>query len=155
MSILEFGPYKRKDSRWIVVLYDQETDTTTSVSYPRWLMEKHLGHKLGKSEEVHHVDGNVDNNSLSNLEVLTHEKHLKAHRRIKPEGKPCNVCGGLTTRLKYCSPKCSSLGSRKVDRPPKETLEIEMGEHSMVALGRKYGVSDNAVRKWAKSYGII
>jgi len=25
----------------------------------------------------------------------------------------------------------------------------------MVSLGKKYGVSDNAVRKWCKSYGII
>jgi hypothetical protein len=27
-------------------------------------------------------------------------------------------------------------------------------ENSFSALGRKYGVSDNAIRKWCKYYGI-
>lgn len=42
--------------------------------------------------------------------------------------------------------------SRKVERPPYEKLleEIEMTGYS--AVGRKYGVSDNAVRKWVRFY---
>lgn len=46
------------------------------------------------------------------------------------------------------------LATRKVDRPSKEVLEKEIESNSWSALGKKYGVSDNAVRKWAKSYGI-
>lgn len=30
-----------------------------------------------------------------------------------------------------------------------------MLEFSMTTLGKKYGVSDNAVKKWCKKYGIL
>lgn len=26
--------------------------------------------------------------------------------------------------------------------------------HNFLAIGRKYGVSDNAIRKWCKGYGL-
>jgi len=56
---------------------------------------------------------------------------------------------------KYCSKKCARMASRKVKRPSKEQLIEELKNTSWLALGRKYGVSDNAVRKWAKSYDLI
>jgi hypothetical protein len=43
---------------------------------------------------------------------------------------------------------------RKVDRPTKEELEELIPNNTFVALGKKYGVSDNAIRKWCKSYGL-
>jgi len=55
---------------------------------------------------------------------------------------------------KYCSRKCCTKNSRKTKRPTKEQLEQEIKENSWLALGRKYGVSDNAVRKWAKAYEL-
>lgn len=45
--------------------------------------------------------------------------------------------------------------ARKVIRPTKEILEKEILTESFSALGRKYGVSDNAVRKWCRYYQII
>jgi transposase-like protein len=42
--------------------------------------------------------------------------------------------------------------SRKVERPPFEQLLAEIEATSYVAVGRKYGVSDNAVRKWVRFY---
>jgi transposase-like protein len=44
------------------------------------------------------------------------------------------------------------LTERKVDRPPYEQLLEEIRSTSYVAVGRKYGVSDNAVRKWVRFY---
>jgi transposase-like protein len=43
-------------------------------------------------------------------------------------------------------------GRRKVERPSYEQLLGELREMSWVAIGRKYGVSDNAVRKWLRRY---
>jgi len=54
----------------------------------------------------------------------------------------------------YCSYDCSYKSQRKAKRPTKEQLGEEIKEFSWRALGRKYGVSDNAVRKWAKRYGL-
>jgi hypothetical protein len=42
--------------------------------------------------------------------------------------------------------------SRKVERPPYEQLLEEIEATSYLAVGRKYGVSDNAVRKWIRWY---
>lgn len=45
---------------------------------------------------------------------------------------------------------------RKIkERPSKEELEKMIKESNFCAIGRKYGVSDNAIRKWARKYGII
>ena len=39
-----------------------------------------------------------------------------------------------------------------MERPPYEQLIAEVEATSYVAVGRKYGVSDNAVRKWIRWY---
>lgn len=44
---------------------------------------------------------------------------------------------------------------RKVDRPSKEKLERMIETMPVLRIGKRYGVSDNAVRKWAKRYGLV
>jgi transposase-like protein len=39
-----------------------------------------------------------------------------------------------------------------VERPPYEVLLKEVRERGWSAVGRTYGVSDNAVRKWVRAY---
>lgn len=48
----------------------------------------------------------------------------------------------------------SAIRQRRVERPDKDTLIKELTESSFLGVGQKYGVSDNAVRKWCKIYGI-
>ena len=43
---------------------------------------------------------------------------------------------------------------RKVTRPTIEELLDELETSNYCAIGRKYGVSDNAIKKWCKAYGI-
>jgi transposase-like protein len=42
--------------------------------------------------------------------------------------------------------------ARTVERPPRDVLLREIAATSWSAVGRKYGVSDNAVRKWVRCY---
>jgi very-short-patch-repair endonuclease len=63
-------------------------------------------------------------------------------------------CGGLikTKKSKICN-TCRSLNNRVVkERPSYETLLFEIEKMGYVGTGRKYGVSDNAIRKWIKNY---
>lgn len=54
------------------------------MSYAKWLMEKELGRKLESNEVVYHIDRNIFNNELSNLEVITRGELLKRNnKRIK------------------------------------------------------------------------
>lgn len=49
----------------------------------RLVMEEYLGRKLRKDEHVHHIDGNVANNLISNLEVVTNSSHRKLHAKTQ------------------------------------------------------------------------
>jgi len=73
---------------------------------------------------------------------------------LNPTGK-CPICKKDVYSTKYCSVICANLGTRKVKRPSSDILREEIENNSWLALSRKYGVSDNAVRKWAKQYNLI
>jgi hypothetical protein len=73
----------------------------------------------------------------------------------------CQKCGKTFEASyrynKYCSVSCRRqvrLGRRKVERPSKEELIEMIRITPMVQIGKQFGVSDNAIRKWAKGYNI-
>ena len=43
----------------------------------RYLMEQHLGRKLDRNEQVHHINGDWLDNRIENLQVLTNSEHQK------------------------------------------------------------------------------
>lgn len=49
---------------------------------------------------------------------------------------------------KYCSSRCSHFDQRRAERPSKEMLIEELKNSSYVDMGKKYGVSGVAVKKW-------
>lgn len=54
-------------------------DGNKQVLKHRHIMEKHIGRKLKHGEVVHHIDGNVENNNLENLLLLSNSEHTKLH----------------------------------------------------------------------------
>lgn len=70
----------------------------------------------------------------------------------------CKTCGkDFETYDKnqiYCSHECCSLSQRKVERPSKDELLKLIKTTSFLQIGKLYGVSDNAVRKWCKYYEL-
>lgn len=75
-------------------------------------------------------------------------------KRDKKKGK-CKICGSETSnkQITIC-PKCYHETRRKVERPSKEVLKDLIKNNSMVKLGKMFGVSDSAIRKWCKYYGL-
>jgi len=71
----------------------------------------------------------------------------------------CKKCGktfkSKWSKNKYCGPDCYALNNRKCIRPSKEELLVMLEKESWVAISRKYNVTDNSVRKWARQYGLI
>ena len=50
--------------------------------------------------------------------------------------------------------ECYRLSSRKTEWPSKEELKELIRTKSFVQIGKDFGVSDNAVRRWCKGYNL-
>lgn len=145
----------------------------------RFIMEQSLGRALEENEIVHHIDCNKLNNSISNLILISRSDHMKLHnwidngaviyesyeqngvnsKKANLEVKLCIICEGTLTKYqkKTCSKECHNEYQRTkltkvVNRPGYSQLLEDLQSMSMVKVGNKYGVSDNAIRKWIKRY---
>ncbi len=86
---------------------------------------------------------------------------LELEKYLKPwVDKNCQHCGNVFhTKSEiqiYCSITCNKLDIRRTERPSKEELtELIEKYNNWSHIGRMFKVSDNAVRKWAKNYGLL
>ncbi len=123
-----------------------------------------------------HVNGIPDDNRIENLRIVcpncaaTLDTHCGCKNRMPPPIRSCKRCGREFTakyqQHAYCSRQCGSRWDRsalrgkpkpkpntlKARRPSYEQLMEEIETLGYVAVGCKYGVSDNAVRKWVRFY---
>jgi hypothetical protein len=140
-----YGPYSRKrDKRQHVVLVYPDLSKQT-VSYPKFLMEQHLGRYLLPNETVDHINRDCTDNRIENLQILDRKHHasLDAKRVDKSTQEfTCPVCkdkftlegNTLQDRLNkmirindykgpFCSRKCSSKYGR--DKQLKKDAKYE------------------------------
>ncbi|MEX2603030.1 MAG: HNH endonuclease [Gracilimonas sp.] len=113
-----------------------------------------------------HINGIHNDNRIENLRILcpncnstlpTHCGRNTKDRKIKSGRKPAQKhfcdCGKEIRRGSTQCHKCHSVQQRKVKRPSREQLLFDIHELGYSGTGRRYGVSDNAVRKWLKKSG--
>jgi hypothetical protein len=105
-----------------------------------------------------HINGINDDNKLENLRIVcpncnaTLETHCKGYKKSNKRNKNYCKCGKeIYKKSKKCL-TCNAKDNRKVERPPYEQLLDEIKELGYTGTGEKYGVSDNAIRKWIKKY---
>ena len=117
-----------------------------------------------------HINGIADDHRLENLRMVcpncaaTLPTHCAKQNRVQREPRECPGCGKsfvpLTKRQRFCQRRCWILHKRgrpqpdlrRVDRPPYTHLLREVAAIGYLATGRRYGVSDNAIRKWIRQY---
>jgi hypothetical protein len=117
--------------------------------------------------ELHHIDGDNSNNKIENLQIICPNCHAQTdnyRNRNKPKEsaqkektekikiqKYCECGKEISEKAKNCKSCSKKMQDRKVkDRPTKEDLLSMIKESSLEAIGRKYNVSGNAVKKWIK-----
>ncbi len=124
-----YGPYKSHHGRQIVIVVEKD-GTKRTVTYPKFLMEKHLGRKLDPDKDtVDHIDSNIDNNDLSNLRLVPRSEHsANDTRRVLPATLKCSWCKRLFERSPrvvrdkhrkgvsgaFCSRSCSGKYARAI-----------------------------------------
>ena len=170
---------------YVVILDEDDVDSFDTGTGKKGVYEHRLiareimGRNLYEDEVVHHLDGNKINNSPDNLLVLSNSQHTKLHQWLdknivipKPSLLARNIKGCIRCpncekpikhSQKFCSSACvmdynneANARKRGIMKPTKEQLKEDLSSKiNWCALGRKYNVSDNAVRKWAKRYELI
>jgi hypothetical protein len=130
-----------------------------------------LWHGRRMSLILDHINGVRDDNRLENLRIVcpncnaTLDTHCGRNLRISREERACVRCGASLVpeyeRHRYCSRECGQRAratpgprpaTRRVERPPDDQLVREIEELGYLRVGRRYGVSDNAIRKWRRAY---
>ncbi len=120
-----------------------------------------------------HINGVRDDNRLENLRIVcpncaaTLDTHCGRKNRLEPVERACLLCGATFRakypRHRYCSSVCGTRAPRpsrgvakpdlrRVERPPHDVLLREIAELGYSAVGRRHGVSDNAIRKRVRQY---
>lgn len=105
------------------------------------------------------------NNDESNTCIDCQTTISKQSIRCKPcfyenrkKERPCCIdCGNellymTSTRCVKCSSIQNGIKQRLFERPPLDVLQNDVKELGYCGTGRKYGVSDNSIRKWIKAY---
>lgn len=74
---------------------------------------------------------------------------LKTHKIVY-----CKNCGKeISSKATYCE-QCSYLQKRKTERPSREVLKELIRNNTFVSIGKQFGVSDNAIKKWCISVNL-
>ena len=66
----------------------------------------------------------------------------------------CLDCGKRISHTSLRCEECAKKKVRKVERPSREELKVFIRTYPFTKLSEKFGVSDNAIRKWCKTYGL-
>ena len=66
----------------------------------------------------------------------------------------CPICGAKITREAKLCKICANKKQQVVERPTREELKSLIRTTPFTTIGKQYGVSDNAIRKWCKAYNL-
>lgn len=115
-----YGPYQRKDKRWFLIINGK------TISYPKWLYQNHHNIILSNQETIDHIDGNPDNNRITNLQILTRSENIRKSKKerqtttfVCPQCKQevtkwtNYILGNLRKKKSgpYCSRHCAGIAS--------------------------------------------
>lgn len=113
--------------------------------------------------EIEHKNGIHNDNRIENLAFLcpnchaltdTYKgKNVKTYKDVEQkQTNTCLDCKKDITKNSFRCEECQKIKARVVERPSYEQLKKELTTSNYLAMGRKYSVSDNTIRKWMRWY---
>lgn len=105
--------------------------------------------RVTANEVTHNISNVFDRLNCFIQSSIQYEVVGIFHNKEAKEKKYCE-CGNEICKVSKMCVNCNNILSRKINRPSIEILTNEVNELGYSGTGRKYGVSDNSIRKWIK-----
>lgn len=135
-----YGPYYNgNQNRKIVIIVDEDGSRKT-MSWPKYLLEKHLGYSLDPEDTVDHIDRNHNNDNIDNLRIVPRVQHSTDDtRRVKLVKFKCSLCNKEFERSPrlvrdkskkgrsgvFCSRHCAGQYARKLQLGQIEKFPVQ------------------------------
>lgn len=150
LAVLEFHHIERgtKESQ-----LDQRTLSNSSMEFIMSEFDKCQVLCANCHRETHYPDLDVEKVSkkISEFDLERSEKWITL---AEPKKYICVDCGCEISKWGKRCKTCHQINVRKVDRPNINVIIEQVKEKGYSAVGREYGVSDNAIRKWIKNASL-
>lgn len=110
-----------------------------------------------------HINGENKDNRLENLRWVcpncNQQLETTGYKKIRVKNKDerknfCSNCGREISPKATLCVKCLGELNRVCKHPDRQELKDMIRTMSFVDIGKKYGVSDNAIRKWCDNYNL-
>jgi group I intron endonuclease len=136
------GFQKLNDETLNQIIYDLQNTKQTG---------KEIAIKFGIS---HQMVYEIKNGKSWYKEELNYPLRMNLHNEVKNKISYCEYCGNEKSINAHMCKECSDIYQQTVERPePLDLMEMIFNE-GFAAVGRKYSVSDNTIRKWCIKYGL-
>ena len=112
------------------------------------------------SLELHHINGINNDHRLENLTFLCPNCHALTenygYKNVQTHPKLLKYCPNCGKVISRCSKQCLECAHEKQKRfdPSREELKEKIRKFSWRELGRQYEVSDTAIKKRCKAFGL-
>lgn len=151
--ISQYGAYKDGYNQTVggsgishfVKLSDSDLEQILSLLKTTQLTQNEIAKKFNVGIDTISEINNGKTRKISSETYPVRQREDKVH---------CPNCGrAKANQAKFCK-ECSDALRQKVRRPSKDQLLKDITSLTFVDVGTKYGVSDSAVKKWCKRYGL-
>ena len=104
--------------------------------------------------EIHANLISLSLNNTSFIQSRADEILIQRNNLLKHKIFYCKNCGNICSKENSLCLNCYHLLSRQVERPSREILKNLIRIESFSSIGRRFNVTDNAIRKWCVSMNL-